>query len=107
MTDMIVYRTCTVMLGVNKTECRVLHENSTSAEAHKIELLVQPHASLIVMTKSFVESILPSFLSLFLGPWSDKYGRKPVLLSGYLGDTYCCKVIEELISCWISNTSFY
>lgn len=85
MTDMIVYRTCTVMLGVNKTECRVLHENSTSAEAHKIELLVQPHASLIVMTKSFVESILPSFLSLFLGPWSDKYGRKPVLLSGYLG----------------------
>jgi PCFT/HCP family folate transporter-like MFS transporter 1/3 len=86
LTDMIVYRTCTVMLGINKTECQILHTNSNSVEAHRIDSLVQPRASLILMSKSFVESIFPSFLSLFLGPWSDKYGRKPVILSGYIGD---------------------
>ncbi|KAH0953519.1 hypothetical protein HN011_010320 [Eciton burchellii] len=85
LTDMIVYRTCTVMLGINKTECQILHTNSNSVEAHRIDSLVQPRASLILMSKSFVESIFPSFLSLFLGPWSDKYGRKPVILSGYIG----------------------
>ncbi|EZA62407.1 hypothetical protein DMN91_010681 [Ooceraea biroi] len=104
MTDMIVYRTCTMMLGVNKTECRILHDNSSSPEAHRIDLLVQPHASLIVMSKSFVESIFPSLLALFLGPWSDKYGRKPVILSGYIGTclTYLllCVMANWEIAAW-------
>ncbi|XP_032676618.1 proton-coupled folate transporter-like isoform X2 [Odontomachus brunneus] len=85
LTDLIVYRTCTMTLKINQTECLILHNNSSSPEALKINLQVQPYASLILMSKSFIESIFPSFLSLFLGPWSDKHGRKPVILSGYIG----------------------
>lgn len=86
LTDLIVYRTCTKILKLNKTECLILHNNSSSKEALRINSMVQPYASLILMGKSFVESIFPSFLLLFLGPWSDKYGRKPVMLSGYISN---------------------
>lgn len=85
LTDLIVYRTCLITLGINRTECLILHNNSSSEEALNLNRKVQPQASLILMSKSFIESILPSLLSLFLGPWSDKYGRKPVILSGYIG----------------------
>ncbi|XP_031366297.1 uncharacterized protein LOC102679017 isoform X4 [Apis dorsata] len=88
LTDLIIYRTCSIILNINKTECLLLHENSSSAEALKIDAQVQPKASLILMIKSIVESIIPALLSLFLGPWSDIYGRKSIILSGYIG-TVC------------------
>lgn len=80
-----MYRTCSITLNINKTECLLLHENSSSAEALKIDAQVQPKASLILMTKSIIESVIPAFLSLFLGPWSDIYGRKSIMLPGYVG----------------------
>ncbi|XP_076753612.1 putative peptidoglycan muropeptide transporter SLC46 isoform X3 [Xylocopa sonorina] len=55
------------------------------SKALKVDKQVQPKASLILMTKSIIESIVPALLSLFLGPWSDIYGRKPIMLSGYIG----------------------
>lgn len=82
---MIVYRTCTVVLHINKTECLIINQNGSSNEAHRIDTLVQSQVSLISMSKSFVENLLPAFLSFFVGPWSDKYGRKPLLLAGYTG----------------------
>ncbi|XP_076753611.1 putative peptidoglycan muropeptide transporter SLC46 isoform X2 [Xylocopa sonorina] len=85
LTDLIVYRTCSITLGINQTECLLLHETNSSAEALKVDKQVQPKASLILMTKSIIESIVPALLSLFLGPWSDIYGRKPIMLSGYIG----------------------
>lgn len=102
LTDLIVYRTCIVTLGINKTECLILHNNSSSKEALRIDTKVQPQASLILMSKSFVESIFPSLLSLFLGPWSDKYGRKPVILSGYIGIlVFMIKLIVKYIYIYI------
>ncbi|KYN27821.1 PREDICTED: proton-coupled folate transporter-like [Trachymyrmex cornetzi] len=83
-TDLLVYRTCLVTLKLNETECLMFHTNSTSKEALKINGLAQPYVSNILMGKSFIESITPSLLMLFLGPWSDKYGRKPLLFSGYI-----------------------
>lgn len=85
LTDLIVYRTCSITLGINKTECSLLHKNSSSTEALRIDAQVQPIASLILMSKSFIESLFPAFLSLFLGPRSDIYGRKPIMISGYIG----------------------
>ncbi|XP_029040266.1 proton-coupled folate transporter-like [Osmia bicornis bicornis] len=85
LTDLIVYRTCSITLDINKTECLLLHKNSSCTEALKIDEQVQPKASLILMSKSFIESIIPALLSLFLGPWSDLYGRKLIILSGYAG----------------------
>lgn len=98
LTDLIVYRTCIVTLGINKTECLILHNNSSSEEALRINTKVQPQASLILMSKSFIESIFPSVLSLFLGSWSDKYGRKPVILLGYIGITLSYLLLSLMVN---------
>ncbi|XP_011171987.1 proton-coupled folate transporter [Solenopsis invicta] len=98
LTDLIVFRTCTATLKLNKTECSILHNNSTSKEALRINSMVQPYASLIVMGKSFMESISPSLLSLFLGPWSDKHGRKPVMLSGYISTSLTYFLLSVMAS---------
>lgn len=37
------------------------------------------------MSISLLQSIVPSLLSLFIGPWSDKFGRKSVLNSTFFG----------------------
>ena len=37
------------------------------------------------MSISLLQSIVPALLSLFIGPWSDKFGRKPVLNSTFFG----------------------
>lgn len=73
------------MLGASADDCEVLHTDSGSAEAKRLQALIQPHASYILMCKSFVDGLIPALMSLFMGPWSDKYGRKPLLIAGYLG----------------------
>ena len=85
MTDLIVYQTCKTSAGLNSSECDILHKNSSSEEAMKIEKLVQPHTGLLLVLKSCIEIIFPTILSLFLGPWSDKNGRKPLLLFPFTG----------------------
>ena len=34
---------------------------------------------------SFVEHLVPIFLSFYIGSWSDKYGRKPFLAACMIG----------------------
>ncbi|XP_031845559.1 putative peptidoglycan muropeptide transporter SLC46 isoform X1 [Nomia melanderi] len=87
LTDLIVYRVCSVTLNINKSECMLMHENSSSPEALRIDAKVQPEATVILISQTFIQSIFPAFLSLFLGPWSDKHGRKPILILGYIGVT--------------------
>lgn len=41
---------------------------------------MQSFASKIFMAESLVQAIIPAFLALFIGSWSDKFGRKPVML---------------------------
>ncbi|XP_017877468.1 uncharacterized protein LOC108623450 isoform X2 [Ceratina calcarata] len=104
-TDLIVYRTCSVILNMNETECLLLHKNSSSAEALKIDAQAQPKASLIIMTKSIIESIIPALLSLFLGPWSDMYGRKSIMLAGYAGISMSSFILS-FMTLWDINPWF-
>lgn len=50
-----------------------------------IELIIQPYAAEILMAQQCVQAIVPVVMSLFIGPWSDKYGRKPVIISSMIG----------------------
>lgn len=91
--DLIVFQTCRVVLGKeNYGKCDLLHTNSSSQEAKNVQRSVQPHASDILLCKTLIEGILPAILSLFLGPWSDKYGRKPILIAAFTGELI---VMEE------------
>nr|XP_033338649.1 proton-coupled folate transporter-like isoform X2 [Megalopta genalis] len=99
LTNLIVYRVCSITLSINNSECLLLHENVSSAEALKIDAEVQPEASKILMVKTFMECIIPTFLSLFLGPWSDKHGRKSILMLGYVGISLTY-LIFSIITIW-------
>lgn len=82
---MVIYRTCYVSFGFNESECAKLGTENLDSNATELEKIVQPYANVISMTKSFVETFLGVFICLFIGPWSDKKGRKPVLLSSMAG----------------------
>lgn len=45
-----------------------------------LEKKVQPYANVIGLARSIPESIISCIACLFLGSWSDRHGRKLVLL---------------------------
>ncbi|XP_030385667.1 proton-coupled folate transporter-like [Scaptodrosophila lebanonensis] len=83
--NQILYQTC-ISLKYNETQCKpLLGLNKETPEAQIIEEIVQPYVSQILMATSIFESIIPAFVSLFIGPWSDKFGRRPILLTTFTG----------------------
>ncbi|XP_055609407.1 tetracycline resistance protein, class C-like [Uranotaenia lowii] len=84
-TNQVVYQTCTVTLGFNETDCLQLGTENETVEIQELEREVQPYTANILMARSLIDSIIPALCSMFIGPWSDKYGRKPILLSTFIG----------------------
>lgn len=70
--------------GYNSSDCFHLGENNATVE---IEKIIQPIVAEISMTSKLLMSVIPAFLSLFFGTWSDKFGRKKVLVSTFIGYT--------------------
>lgn len=84
-TNFILYRSCYVLLGYNESDCALLGTSNASKEIIELEEKVQPTATVILMTQKLLGNILPILLSFVVGPWSNKHGRKPILLSSYTG----------------------
>lgn len=82
----MLFQTCRQVMGENKINCDILHTNSSSEEAKNLTKIVQPHMSYLLISRSVIKGTLPALLILFLGPWSDKYGRKPLIIAGYFGN---------------------
>ncbi|KAK4885298.1 hypothetical protein RN001_001569 [Aquatica leii] len=83
----IVYRTCYITLGFNESDCALLGTANATNEIAKLEQEVQPHVAILTTTKSLIEIFITATLCFFLGSWSDKYGRRPVIiltLTGYV-----------------------
>lgn len=51
-----------------------------------LEAKLETYASKIFMARAVLESIIPAFISVLIGPWSDKFGRRPILLSTFCGE---------------------
>ncbi len=84
--NQIIYQTCTEIFQFNQSECVLLGTQNATNETAAIEKLVQPYAAKFFMAKTIVESLLPALVSLFIGPWSDKFGRKPVIVTTFVGE---------------------
>uniref|UniRef100_A0A0C9QV57 Slc46a1_3 protein n=1 Tax=Fopius arisanus TaxID=64838 RepID=A0A0C9QV57_9HYME len=105
--DLILYQTCRITLNETLTDtCNLLHNNSSSQAARDLEQLIQPRASYILLSKSLIEGILPAIFSLFLGPWSDRYGRKPILIAAFTGP-FIRFVMLSILSVWNLNPWIY
>jgi MFS transporter, PCFT/HCP family, solute carrier family 46 (folate transporter), member 1 len=78
----ILLRNTCLMYGFNVTICNNLNiDNSTK----HIEEIIQPLVAEITMTTSLMHTFIPAVWSCFLGPWSDRFGRKKVICGCLLG----------------------
>ncbi|KAI4466619.1 MFS transporter [Holotrichia oblita] len=87
-TNFIIFRTCYAWLGYNKLDCEKLGSKDAHNATGGLEKLVQPYANLIILTQATVTNIIPAITYLFVGAWSDRNGRKPVMLFAITGFLY-------------------
>lgn len=97
--NQLLKNVCLYYYGYSETICNNLNTDNKTKE---VEEEIQPEVARIVMSISLIHSIVPAFLSLFLGPYSDKYGRKSVLNLTFVGFTLTLAAISA-----ISYTSDY
>lgn len=62
-----------------------------------VEQVVGTYAVKILTTKIVCESVFPALIGLFVGTWSNKYGRKPLLLTSFMGFAFI-SIISAIIS---------
>lgn len=88
ITDLFIFKKCFELAQGNNSigNCSILHENSSSEEAKNLSNLIQPHIATVLTLKSNIETFFPIILILFFGPWSDKNGRKPLLIYPFIGN---------------------
>lgn len=100
LADQIIYQSCVVTLGYDRTLCAQLGTRSNSSEVANLETIVQPYAAKIGMVNTILTSVLPAICALFMGPWSDKFGRKPAMIVPSVGfiTTYGMIGILSLLS---------
>lgn len=84
-TNLVLYRTCYIILGYNQTDCALLGTSSTNNATNKLEEKVQVYASIVMLVDFLTGVSISSILCFFLGAWSDKYGRRPIMLATLAG----------------------
>lgn len=103
--NQILYQSCTAVFYYNETKCKLLGTDKTNGdeELQDIEQTVEAYAANILMCRSLIEAIMPAIICLFLGPWSDKFGRKPVMLLVSAG--YCLTYFLVMLLIILSSYS--
>ncbi|XP_072379358.1 probable peptidoglycan muropeptide transporter SLC46 [Diabrotica undecimpunctata] len=74
-----LYLTCYTLKEYPEQNCSRLGRYKDNATKH-LEELVQPEAAYVTTITEMVPAALPVFVSLMIGSWSDKHGRKPVMV---------------------------
>ncbi|KAH8373070.1 hypothetical protein KR009_011227 [Drosophila setifemur] len=108
--NQIIYQTCTVIFHYNESDCKQLDVKNASAEINAIETEVQPYVANLFLTRTLLESIVPAFCGLFIGSWSDHYGRKPLLIVSMIGfsaSALMMAAICQLSSYYVINPWWY
>jgi PCFT/HCP family folate transporter-like MFS transporter 1/3 len=80
ITQLLLVWTCQAMFPLNGTKCDMLVYKIDTQEARDLETVLEPRVTVLLMYKTVIESCIPVILSLFVGPWSDHHGRKPLIL---------------------------
>ncbi|KAK9877562.1 hypothetical protein WA026_018666 [Henosepilachna vigintioctopunctata] len=102
-TNLLIYRTCYINLGYNESECALLGSDDKDDYTQKLEDIVEPYANVISLVLTFVPGIICAILALFIGAWSDRFGRKPVMVLTMAGQTISFGIV--ILFCILSNIS--
>ncbi|CAG9563936.1 unnamed protein product [Danaus chrysippus] len=87
ISNLILYRTCVHSLNHTQQECQVFLSPVKTNDSQTLEEEVQKYATFVSMVRTIIESVAPAILSLFLGVWSDRHGRKPLVVWPLFGMT--------------------
>ncbi|EDV52990.1 proton-coupled folate transporter [Drosophila erecta] len=101
MRNQLIYQTCTVIYQYNETDCKLLDSKNTTAEIQAIETELQAYVANMFLTRTLFESIVPAICGLFIGSWSDHYGRKPLLIVSMVG--FSASALLSSVICWLSS----
>lgn len=71
-----------LITGYNSTICADLSANNFTQE---IEKEVQKKVADVTSSITMLNSFFPPIYSLFLGAWSDRFGRKPIMMMSFIG----------------------
>lgn len=110
MRNQVIYQTCTVIFHYNVSDCKLLDDKNASAEIKAIETELQPYVANLFLCRTLLESIVPAFCGLFIGSWSDHYGRKPLLIVsmiGFAASFLVTATICELSTYYVINPWWY
>ena len=80
--NQILKQTCLYTFEFGEFVCSHLDDRNAS---HTVEEIIQPYVANILMTTTIIQSVVPTVMCLFLGPWSDRYGRKKVMIFIFIG----------------------
>lgn len=83
-------------MGYNKSECALLGTKHPDNETANLEKLVQPHATIIKMIHTLFDAFFSAFACFFVGPWTDHFGRKPILIATAIGNFLSFKCLYLL-----------
>ncbi|XP_054739941.1 uncharacterized protein LOC129245657 [Anastrepha obliqua] len=86
--NQIIYQACTTIFHYNDSICIELGTKNASEQATQIETEVQPYVANLFMIRTLLESIVPALCGVFIGSWSDHYGRKPLLVISMIGFSF-------------------
>ncbi|XP_044745388.1 proton-coupled folate transporter-like [Coccinella septempunctata] len=103
LTNLIIFRSCYANLGYNVSECALLGSENKDNDTQKLESVVQHYANIISMVVGIPPGIISTILALYIGSWSDKYGRKPVIVLTTAGHAISFLVIT--VFCLFKNLS--
>lgn len=79
-----VNKACRVNHKFNETVCQNLHKPEYSTSNTEVQKTV----STFLQWNNIAGHIIPIFLALFMGAWSDRRGRKLPLILGLIGKLY-------------------
>ncbi|XP_036331955.1 proton-coupled folate transporter-like [Rhagoletis pomonella] len=101
-TNQLLYQSCKVIFDYTEEDCQPMLGIANATTNSDIEKRVQPYVSHIILANSLVSSIVPAILALFIGSWSDRFGRRPVLLIALMGIAlgYIVNFILSMVSAY-------
>lgn len=82
-----LYKVCTANFGFSANVCDVRNQTLSPDERNNSQLIdqIQSYVSSLNIYGSLIEHIPSIFFVLFLGPFSDKYGRKILMIAPVIG----------------------
>ncbi|KAJ2948404.1 hypothetical protein O0L34_g7642 [Tuta absoluta] len=83
--NIVMYRTCVHVKDLGEEICSGFLAPDKSNVSKEIETDVQRYMTMVQGVKAVMEAFGPAILSFFLGAWSDRHGRKPLIIWSLFG----------------------